>query len=81
MNGIGNKSGAELVWIAIKNRQAKDMNKQPWYFVRQYKVKERREKCVILMNGKQFPTERCFETEQECKDSIGDEWKARKWGE
>ena len=71
---------SEIVWIAVKNPYAKDLNTQPAYNVRPYKVDHRTEKAVVLKCGKIYPPERCFATEEACKDSIGDGWKKRRWG-
>ena len=70
-------SEGDVVWIAVKNRQAKDMNRQPFYFVRPYKVARRTEKAVILKCGKVYPHDRCFVSEEDCKRSIGGLWKRR----
>ena len=70
----------KVVWIAIKNRYAKDMNRQPLYDVRPYKVLYRKPKGVILKCGKVYPPERCFQTEEECRKSIRDNWKKRRYG-
>lgn len=71
----------DRVWIAVKNPCAKEMNRQPIYNIRHYKVKERRQNSVILMCGKVYPPERCFNTEEEAKASVGNKWKPRKWGD
>ena len=72
---------SEKVWVAVKNKQAKDMNRQPLYHINRYAVKKRTETAVFLKCGKIYPPDRCFTTEQECKDSVGDDWKPRKFGD
>ena len=71
---------SEIVWVAVKNPRAKEYNRQPKYEVREYKVDHRTDKAVILKCGKIYPPERCFATEEDCKSSIGDGWKKRRWG-
>ena len=72
---------ADKVWIAVKNKQAKDLNRQPLYFVRQYTVDRYTEKSVCLKCGRNYPKEKCFTTEEECKASIGDGWTRRGFGD
>ena len=43
------------VWIWVKNPYAKDNNNQPEKELRRYRVKEFKEKCVVLFDGRQFP--------------------------
>ena len=73
----------EYVWIAYRNPYAKDMNKQPWYQICRRKVHHKTEKAVIFFNGKSYPIEQCYATEEECKAQFdSDYWyKERRWGE
>lgn len=43
------------VWIWVKNPHANDWNGEPEKELRRYRVKEFKEKCVVLFNGKQYP--------------------------
>ena len=43
---------ADKVWIAVKNKQAKDLNRQPLYHIRQYVVDRYTQKSVCLKCGK-----------------------------
>ena len=45
----------EYVWIRVKNPYAKEMNNQSEKELRRYRVKEFKEKCVVLFDGRQFP--------------------------
>ena len=72
---------ADKVWIAVKNKQAKDMNRQPLYHIIQYAVDRYTQKSVCLKCGRNYPKERCFATEEECKASVGNDWKPRKFGD
>jgi len=45
----------DYVWIWVKNPYAKEMNNQPEKELRRYRVKEFKEKCVVLFDGRQFP--------------------------
>lgn len=67
----------EIVWIAVKNPYAKDLNNQPLYDVRPYKVAYRKPKAVVLKCGKIYPPNQCFDSEENCKKAIGDKWKKR----
>lgn len=71
----------DKVWVAVKNRQAKDLNRQPLYEIKQYVVDRYTKKSVCLKCGRNYPKERCFETEEECKASVEDGWKPRRFGE
>lgn len=43
------------VWIWVKIPYAKEMNNYPEKELRRYRVKEFKEKCVVLYDGRQFP--------------------------
>lgn len=71
----------EKVFVAVKNPNAKELNRQPWYLIREYVVDHYTEKAVVLKCGKIFPKERCFRTYEECEKSIGKEMlEKRAWG-
>lgn len=64
-------------WIAVKNKTAKEDNREPFYYIRKYQVDHLTLKAVVLKNGKQYPLERCFNTKEEAQASVGDKWKYR----
>lgn len=74
---------SEYVWVAVKNKSAKDMNKQPWYFIKKCRVHHKTDKAVVFMNGKSRPIDECYATEEDCKAQFNsDYWyKERRWGE
>lgn len=53
------------VWICVRNPYAKEMNNQPEKELRKYRVKEFKEKCVILFDGRQFPYSQIVKSEVE----------------
>ena len=73
----------EYVYIAVKNSYAKDLNKQPWYFIKRRRVHHKTAKAVILFDGRSYPIDQCYATEEECKAQFdSDYWyRERKWGE
>lgn len=55
----------DYVWIWVKNPHSKEMNKYPSTELRKYKVKERKKNCIVLYNGKQYPYNQCFESQEQ----------------
>lgn len=52
------------VWVWVKNPYATDMNNKPEKELRRYRVKERKQKCIVLYNGKMYPYSQCYESEE-----------------
>ena len=55
----------QYVWIWVKNPYAKEMNNQSEKELRRYRVKEFKEKCVVLFDGRQFPYSRIVKKEEQ----------------
>ena len=55
----------DYVWIWVKNPYAKEMNNQPEKELRRYRVKEFKEKCVVLFDGRQFPYSQIVKKEEQ----------------
>jgi hypothetical protein len=53
------------VWIWVKNPYAKEMNNQLEKELHRYRVKEFKEKCVVLFDGRQFPYSQIVKREVE----------------
>lgn len=55
------------VWIWVKNPYAKEMNNYSEKELRRYRVKEFKENCIVLFNGKQYPYSQIVKQEREGK--------------
>ena len=58
------KEPKHYVWIWVKNRWANEWNNKPEKELRRYRVKEFKEKCVVLFDGRQYPYEQIVKQER-----------------
>lgn len=72
---------SEVVYVVVKNKWAKELNRQPWLEVRAYKVERMTKKAIVLKCGKTYPKERCFNTEEEAKASANGFLEKRLFGD